>query len=91
MTLTEVQKEQLKELNKQAKELHPHVNDTIINLVNTYYVLHGEDEQLSSEEIEFRRNMYEKTQNVYETKIISNNDNKDEISPAKKTIQPILT
>ena len=89
--MNEVQKEQLKELNKQAKELHPHVNDTIINLVNTYYILHGEDEELSNEEKEFRINMYEKTQNVYETKIISNHDINNEVSSAKKTIQSILT
>lgn len=65
--LTEEQKEQLKELNKQAKELHPDVNDNIINLVNTHYILHGEDEDIDEEEKEFRRNMYENEKKIYET------------------------
>lgn len=65
--LTDDQKEQLKELNKQAKELHPDVNDTIINLVNTYYILHGEDEDIDDEEKQSRINMYEKVQKIYTT------------------------
>lgn len=67
MTLTKEQKEELIELNKQAKEIHPDVNDYIINLVNTNYLLHGEKEEITEEEKQFRINMYEKEQKIYYT------------------------
>ena len=86
--LTEEQKTTYHKLNEEAKELHPNIDDYIINLVNLNYVLNDcKDEDITDEERECRRNLYDTGNGIYETeKILSVEEINNEISPVEKNI-----